>query len=59
MFEELERVKAERDLYFEKLMRVRERIEIGKSKRGRNAGVEGSDISKGHSEEMKILTSTD
>ena len=31
VFEELEKVKAERDLYYEKLMKVRERIESGKN----------------------------
>ena len=36
VFEELEKVKAERDLYYEKLMKVRERIESGKNQRSAN-----------------------
>ena len=33
VFEELERVKAERDEYYNKLMKVRHRIEMGKDQR--------------------------
>ena len=33
VFDELQRVKAERDLFYEKLMRVRSRIEQGKGQR--------------------------
>lgn len=33
VFEELERVKAERDAYYHKLMKVRNRIEMGKNER--------------------------
>ena len=33
VFDELEKVKAERDIYFAKLMRVRDRIEQGKDER--------------------------
>ena len=33
VFEELEKVKAERDSYYNKLMKVRNRIEMGKDQR--------------------------
>lgn len=36
MFDELQKVKAERDLYYDKLMKVRERIENGKNQRSNN-----------------------
>lgn len=32
MFDELQKVKAERDLYYDKLLKVRQRIERGKGK---------------------------
>jgi len=33
VFDELQRVKAERDLYYAKLLKVRKRIEMGRSQR--------------------------
>ena len=33
VFDELQKVKAERDLYYAKLLKVRKRIELGKTQR--------------------------